>query len=286
MKVFYSPEMSADSGSFSPSSGKPKLIVEDWLRRGLGITIVPPTPVSAKELMRVHDRKYVEGVLDCSVNNGFGNKFESIAASLPYTTGSLLCAAREAVREGSITCSPTSGFHHAGFARGGGFCTFNGLVVAATALRHEGRVARVGILDFDMHYGDGTASLVQGMGWRNRPWITHFTAGRWYRERSQAKAFFRQLPSILAEMRKCDVVLYQAGADPHVNDPLGGWLTTKEMRRRDEIVFSGLDGTPVAWCLAGGYQKMEVILEIHRNTAMAAMASQRDFEHPARYGAS
>lgn len=69
------------------------------------------------------------------------------------------------------------------------------------------------------------------------------------------------------------MVLYQAGADPHVNDPLGGWLTTEQLRERDGLVFSGLKalGIPVAWNLAGGYQLdaaggISPILEIHDNT--------------------
>jgi acetoin utilization deacetylase AcuC-like enzyme len=81
-------------------------------------------------------------------------------------------------------------------------------------------------------------------------------------------------------MRDCDVVLYQAGADPHVDDPLGGWLTTNELRSRDRIVFDVLAGlrVPVAWNLAGGYQKerdgtIPRVLEIHMNTARAAIAA-------------
>src|SRR6185436_4745019 len=42
---------------------------------------------------------------------------------------------------------------------GEGFCTFNGLVVAADALMAAGEVTRVGIVDLDLHYGNGTASL-------------------------------------------------------------------------------------------------------------------------------
>ena len=80
-------------------------------------------------------------------------------------------------------------------------------------------------------------------------------------------------------MRGCDVVLYQAGADPHVNDPLGGMMTTDELRRRDELVFETCDalGLPVAWNLAGGYQveadgSIPAVLEIHENTLRAALA--------------
>jgi acetoin utilization deacetylase AcuC-like enzyme len=76
-------------------------------------------------------------------------------------------------------------------------------------------------------------------------------------------------------MADCDVVLYQAGADPHLDDPLGGWLTTEQLRRRDAGVFASFReiGVPVAWNLAGGYQKaadgsIPRVLEIHDNTAI------------------
>ena len=67
--------------------------------------------------------------------------------------------------------------------------------------------------------------------------------------------------------------MYQAGADPHVDDPLGGWLTTEQLAERDHIVFeSARDlGIPVAWNLAGGYQNpLRKVLDIHDNTLRAA----------------
>ena len=70
-------------------------------------------------------------------------------------------------------------------------------------------------------------------------------------------------------MQGCDIVLYQAGADPHIDDPLGGFLTTEQLRIRDQRLFEGLKqrGIPIAWVLAGGYQKpLEKVLEIHDNT--------------------
>ena len=70
-------------------------------------------------------------------------------------------------------------------------------------------------------------------------------------------------------------MLYQAGADCHVDDPLGGWLTTEQMLRRDEMVFAGLAAlrVPVAWNLAGGYQTpIRKVLELHDNTMGACCA--------------
>ena len=74
-------------------------------------------------------------------------------------------------------------------------------------------------------------------------------------------------------MRDCDVILYQAGVDPHVNDPLGGFLTNEKLRVRDQRVFMVavyLD-VPIAWNLAGGYQEqsdgsIKAVLTIHYYT--------------------
>ena len=79
-------------------------------------------------------------------------------------------------------------------------------------------------------------------------------------------------------MAGCDVVLYQAGADQHIDDPLGGLLTTAQLRARDETVFQILAELriPVAWNFAGGYQKeadgsIPKVIEVHSNTARAAI---------------
>jgi acetoin utilization deacetylase AcuC-like enzyme len=68
------------------------------------------------------------------------------------------------------------------------------------------------------------------------------------------------------------VILYQAGADPHVDDPLGGWLTTEQLAQRDRIVFETARAmqVPIAWNLAGGYQRpLRNVLDIHDNTLRA-----------------
>jgi acetoin utilization deacetylase AcuC-like enzyme len=276
LPVFYSPEMVANPSSFSPSAAKPALVVAAWQRLRLPIEVVAPVPATIDELALAHDRAHVEGLLDGRVPNGFGDRSRDVAASLPYTTGAMLSAARHAIAHRTIACAPCSGFHHARYAAAAGFCTLNGLVVTACALRAEGRARRVGILDCDMHYGDGTDEILDRLDARG--WIVHFTAGATYRTRAQAAAFFDELPAVVAAMRDCDVVLYQAGADPHVDDPLGGWLTTAELRRRDAIVFDGLrgSGVPVAWNFAGGYQRapdgsIPVVIEIHTNTTREAL---------------
>ncbi len=167
----------------------------------------------------------------------------------------MVAAALCAYRERSITCSPTSGFHHAGYNHGGGFCTFNGLMVAVLALLDAG-AKKVGIMDLDMHYGDGTQNIIEHLNLQDR--VEHYTLGRALRRtRNTEAAVLRDIAQHMEQMISAvDVILYQAGADSHIDDPLGGVFTTGGYRERDRSVFStaASAGVPVAWNLAGGYQ--------------------------------
>jgi acetoin utilization deacetylase AcuC-like enzyme len=272
LPVCFCPAMVADSGSFSPSAAKPAAVVESWRRLNIPMTVIEPLPASGEDLVRAHDPAYVDGVLSGRINNGFGNRSAAVAASLPFTSGAMLCAARAALRNGCVAAAPCSGFHHASHAHGGGFCTFNGLMVAALALKAAGEADRVGILDFDNHYGDGTDQIISRL---NIDWITHTSAGKAYFHSADAGRFLAAIPETIETMRDCDVILYQAGADAHIDDPLGGWLTTEQLFERDRRVFQAAHalGIPVAWNLAGGYQTpLRKILDIHDNTLRACGA--------------
>ena len=201
----------------------------------------------------------MDNLLDCRIINGFGNKSPEVAASLPYTSGSLLAAAREALRNGIGAVSPTSGFHHAHYGSAGGFCSLNGLMVTALNLPVG---TRVGILDFDMHKGDGTEDIIQRLRLGDR--IVHYTQGG--QRLVPGGEFLFAIPNILKRFEGCDVVLYQAGADPAKGDPLGNWLTVEQLAKRDALVFRGLRrmGVPCGWTLAGGYQAdFRKVLDIH-----------------------
>lgn len=269
--IFYSPEMVAHFNSFSPSAGKPASVVNAWLSLGLPIQLMAPVPVTSTEFKLTHNTDYVDKILSCEIKNGFGNRLSDVANTLQFTSGSMLSAAREAINNGKVAVAPCSGFHHAGYASAFGYCTFNGLMVTAMVLKSEGLVTKVGILDFDMHYGDGTDALIEHH--KAASWIKHYSAGREYLNAQQADEFLARIPALVADMRDCDLILYQAGADPHVDDPLGGFLTTEQLKVRDKRIFmvANYFDIPIAWNLAGGYQveddgSIQAVLAIHNNT--------------------
>jgi acetoin utilization deacetylase AcuC-like enzyme len=263
--VFYTPQQVAQTASISPSAGKPAAVIASWQALGLPIRIVAPEPVTIDDLALAHERGFVERVLALRQDNGFGNRSAEVAAALPWTTGSMLSAARQVLAHGGAAAAPCSGFHHARHDFPSGFCTFNGLMVTALKLKAEGRIARIGILDCDQHFGDGTQALItlHNAG----DWIVHVTAGQDYPR--EAAGFLAALPELVRRLRGCDLVLYQAGADPHVDDPKGGYLDDAQLACRDAIVFAEAKaiGVPIAWNLAGGYQTpLRRVLDIHDRT--------------------
>lgn len=269
LKVFYSPQQSVlDNESYSPSAGKPELLVAQWRER-YPIQLFEPTPVSPEEICLAHDPDYVRSVLQCRRPNGFSNTSPKVAASLPWTTGSLVSAARHVLAHGGAACSPTSGFHHAGYDYGRAFCTFNGLMVAALLLQDR----RVAILDCDYHYGDGTDHIIRRLELQH---VSHYTTGR--DGGDETEAFLEKLPQVLDALQP-ELLLYQAGADAHLWDPEGGWMTSAQMRRRDRAVFRWCrrHEIPVVWNLAGGYQKdFQSVLDLHHATLEECLAAYSD----------
>jgi acetoin utilization deacetylase AcuC-like enzyme len=271
LPVYYDPRQHTDANtSVSPSAGKPAQVMARWERSSVPITRLPVTAATPEQFALAHDRDYVDGILSCEQPNGFGNYKREVAATLPWTTGSFVSAAVHVARHGGVAVSPTSGFHHARYRSGGGFCTFNGLMVAVRVLQQDRLARKIGILDIDMHYGDGTEDII----WRlELADIHHWTFGAHHHNDRTADAFIRDLPAVLDTFDDCELVLYQAGADPFIDDPLGGVLTRDQLRQRDRLVFQHFAraGIPLAWNLAGGYARdadgsIEPVLQIHDAT--------------------
>lgn len=271
MKVFYDARQVAKNNvSASPSAGKPALVVEEWAKKGYNFQLGSVNPVTRSDFYLAHDRSLIDGVLDLKWPNGFSNCSHEVAASLPWTTGSLFSAALDAIRNKQITCSPTSGFHHSHYDRCEGFCTFNGLMVTAIKLRQLYPKIKIGILDIDHHYGNGTDDIIQRLKLK---YIQHYTFGganpdNWFwKGKEKAEKWIKSLPEIVGTFKDCDFVMYQAGADPAKDDPFGGALTDDQLRERDRIVFTTLKNTPLTWVLAGGYsQPIQKVLDIHNAT--------------------
>ena len=278
--VVYSQLMVADSGhAVSPSAQKPAQVAQALRDQTYPVEFIEPEPVTLEEIQRVHEPHFVSSVLEGRADNGFGNRSPDVARSLPYTSGSLLTAAKLAVeKRRAVVASLSSGFHHAKWDAAAGFCTFNGLMIAAAALIQSDSVQRLAIIDVDYHYGDGTADILAKTGLGAN--VSHVSFGKDFQTPDQAQAYLDRMAALETELARFapGVIFYSAGVDTHIDDPLGGMLTTEQIGLRDEMMFGIAKrlGIPVVFNLAGGYQRdadggISKVVKLHLNTFSAAL---------------
>jgi acetoin utilization deacetylase AcuC-like enzyme len=300
MTIFYDPGFAAPIGEHIMPMKKFALVAGEVKKFFPEIEIQSPLPVTEEQLLRVHAPDYVKAIQTGEPRAlAESQKFPwspELFPSVCLTNGGVLAAARSALECG-VSAALASGFHHACADHGEGFCTFNGLVVALEALRAEGRIRTAAILDMDLHYGNGTASLAASRPWlralsiygndycNNQPFrdvrarhhtdgANHFSVPLIPSGSSDREVLLettkRHLPW-LVEVGKPDILLYQAGADPLQDDPYSPLLLTHEdLEMRDRMVFefAKRENIPVGWVLAGGYcPDIEKVVRVHFNTA-------------------
>lgn len=272
--VFYHKKQSVtEKIGYSPSAKKPKLVVQAWKQLGYPVQLMKTRALSIEEIAVAHDKDYVKGILSGKLKNGFGNKSLSVAKSLPWTTGSFFSAAVHAYQNRVCTFSPTSGFHHAGYNYSKGFCTFNGLAIAALLLKKYHKAQKIGILDLDAHSGDGTDQILYKTN--STTFIQHYSLGEHEVRKHNNVEWLEQLPTLIEQyFADCEVLFYQAGVDCHENDPEvhSGHFTTEQLCTRDQLVYATCKSLnlPVVTNLAGGYQKpLQKVIDLHGLTARA-----------------
>ena len=301
LRLFHDPDFEAPIGEHIMPIRKFHLVA-DALRSDAAFEIVAPASVEIADLARVHAPDYIEAVRTGEPRAlAESQKFPwspELFPSVRLTNGGVFAAAATALEHG-VSAALASGFHHASADHGEGFCTFNGLVVALEKLRAEGRIRRAAVLDMDLHYGNGTATLAESRDWlfalsiygndywENRPYrdveIVRHPAGPNHAEAvlpngcrgDEMLAILEcNLPRLLEN--RPDVLLYQAGADPLRDDPYSPLdLGHADLAARDRRVFefAKSHGLPIAWVLAGGYTPdVSQVVEVHVNTARECAA--------------
>jgi acetoin utilization deacetylase AcuC-like enzyme len=126
-------------------------------------------PASDADLERVHDPDYLEALADAEAHGGGWLDPDTYVVpgsmeAARLAAGAAIHAARAAVAghaEVAFAAGRPPG-HHARRDRGTGFCLVNHVAVAVEALRADGVVRRVAIVDWDVHHGDGTEAIFAG----------------------------------------------------------------------------------------------------------------------------
>jgi acetoin utilization deacetylase AcuC-like enzyme len=288
LPVYYSADYVRSEHAFE-TTRKARWVAESLVRRPLaGVRLLAPRALTEAEVSAVHDPRYVTAVRTgvpraLAQSQGFSwdpGLWPMVLAS----NGGAVEAARTALRTG-LAGSLSSGLHHARRDTGRGFCTFNGLVLAARAAQAAG-ARRILILDLDAHCGGGTSSLLGSMSGVVQLDIAvnafdHYvpSAPHTLDLVSEARDYLPTLTRRLRELSgRFDLCLYNAGMDPHEGSSTGGLpgIDARLLGERERIVFSwcASQRLPVAFVLAGGYTgpglTQQGLVELHRLTLAAA----------------
>jgi len=250
--------------------------------------------VSREQLERVHHPAYLDQVEQASPREGL-KMFDVDAVMCPHTleaarySAGAVVAAVDWVLEGRVDnafCAIRPPGHHATQGRAMGFCFFNNIAVgAAHALAAHG-LARVAILDFDVHHGNGTEAIFRDddrvlfcSSYRHpfyphapvvtdHPRIIHspLVPGN-ARAQFRAALSERWLPAVQAFQPQ--LLLLSAGFDAHREDDMGGldftdedyqWATLQIMEAAERCCHGRIVSV-----LEGGYQLPALARSVERH---------------------
>ncbi|KAB7646361.1 histone deacetylase family protein [Polymorphobacter fuscus] len=299
LPLFHHPDYVAalPAGHSFPMS-KYALLLDALAEAGQALAIRAAAPMPAAWVEAVHDPAYVAAVLAAAVppererRIGFPVTAD-VARRTLAVAGGTHAAALWALRSG-YAANGAGGSHHALPDGGAGYCVTNDLAIAASRLVAEGDATRILIVDLDVHQGDGTAVIFAG-----RDDVLTFSMhaeknfpvrkARGFRDVELPDAMgddaylallAAELPPLLA--LRPDLVLFQAGVDPHAADRLGRLaLTDAGLAARDAMVVGACRsrGIPVASTLGGGYDADRmVVARRHAAGLVAQWAAAAPFQ--------
>ena len=284
---------------------KYQLLRDRVLREIPGVQMVQAPAASNGELALVHSPAYITAVTEGALTSlaqreiGFPWSVAMVERSR-RSVGATVAAARvalgcEGVSQG-IAANLAGGTHHAYTHKGGGFCVFNDVAVAARLMQAEWsrqfknarQPLQVAIVDLDVHQGNGTASIFSHdasvftlsiHGAKNFPFRKEASdldieLPDGCRDAEYLEALEQALDDLQRRFQP-GLVLYLAGADPFEGDRLGRLkLSYDGLEARDRRVFDWAwqRRIPLAFCMAGGYGiTIDQTVQVQVNTFQVAL---------------
>ena len=265
------------------------------------LTLIRASRADLKWITAVHDTDYIDRINDTSLS---GKKVfdhpDNQMCSQTYETACLavggILDAVDRVMKGildNVFCAVRPPGHHAEACAAMGFCYFNNVAIAARYLQNNWNIKKVGIIDFDVHHGNGTQHIFEQdptvfyYSIHQHPSFAYPGTGREFEYGTGAGSGFTKnspmLPgqgdeeyrhqiinTLLVDFKKFEpeFILVSTGFDAHVDDDMSDirlsteWFTWM-MKQIMEMADSYCNGRLVS-VLEGGYS-LRRLPELARN---------------------
>lgn len=168
------------------------------------VTFVQAIPAPEEDIATVHTGRHIAAV-----------RQEGVYDMAALAAGGAIQAASLGLEEPSFALIRPPG-HHASGGSAWGFCYFNNMAIALEKLRRDGRIQKAFVLDFDLHFGDGTVNIFHG-----KDYVSIYNPSA-----SNRPAYLQEVKNHLFA-QETDIIGVSAGFDNHEED-WGGLLTTED----------------------------------------------------------
>ena len=275
-----------DTGSGHPENSNRYSIVKDLLySKYSGHKFLNPRKATIQEISLVHDRAYVEDIINKIPKVDY-TYYDPDTVASPTSLESYLLAAGGSIlafedvcinnainKNVAYFCAHRPPGHHAEFNKAMGFGVFNNVAISASFALKNKNINKILIVDFDVHHGNGTQHTFENnlsIFYASSHQFPFYPGSGSIDEVGIGNIFNCPLPSetssenfrnlfnvnILSKIHeKFDLIYFSAGFDAHYKDPLATinlqnddfyWITDSILNK-----FGG--NIPVISVLEGGY---------------------------------
>jgi len=166
---------------------------------------VQPEPASEEQILSVHTPEMIQRA-----------KRKELYPIAALAAGGAITAASIGLNEPSFALIRPPG-HHASRDFAWGYCYFNNMAIALTALKKEGAIQTALVLDIDLHFVDGTANILG-----EKPWATVVNPNK----EGTRESYLDEVAQTLSNT-EVGIIGVWADFDLHEND-WGGLLLTED----------------------------------------------------------
>lgn len=253
-----------DTGRYHPESAERLELIHQGIREaGLLEQLIPisAVPADMKWIQTIHTQAYIRRFeevclnghqsLDSEDNQMCPDTFEVALLAV----GGILDTAGKLMNGGidNAFCAVRPPGHHAEADQAMGFCYFNNTAIAARYLQQQWGIRRVGIIDFDVHHGNGIQHIFEAdqsvfyYSIHQHPSFAYPGTGREFDEgEAEGKGFTKNSPILpgksddeyrlaferdlipsIAEF-KPEVILLSTGFDAHQDDEMSDMQVTTD----------------------------------------------------------
>ena len=203
MKIVFHEKYYNSEYAWDPAAASGRLdgIMEIIKHNPKDYEIIKPEPCTEDDILRAHSESHLKYIK----NDSLLYEIASLAA------GGAILAAQEAYKNNPSFAVIRPPGHHASADSCWGFCYFNNMSISILKLFAEQKIKSAFVLDFDLHFGDGTINILTNRKGDLKVKILN-------PDSNSRKEYLKEVEEYLKNLKEIDIFTASAGFDQGIDD--------------------------------------------------------------------